>query len=88
MVIQQPCLACEAGCQAYLLEAQELDDAQGDTGVEPEAALVRADGRVELHPVAAVDLHLALVVEPAQVLRVRCMLYLEVALPPATLHMQ
>ena len=39
-----------------LLEAQELDDAQVDRGMEPQAALVGADGGVELHPVAAVDL--------------------------------
>ena len=47
-----------------LLEAQELDDGQVDGGVEPQAALGGADGGGELHPVAAVDLHLAVVVHP------------------------
>ena len=40
----------------HLLEAQELDDGEGDAGVEAEAALVRPDGAVELHPVPAVHL--------------------------------
>lgn len=39
-----------------LLEAQELDDGQGDSGVETKAALVGSDSLVELHAVAAVDL--------------------------------
>ena len=47
-----------------LLEAQELEHANGDGGVEAQAALVGADGGVELHAVAAVDLDLALVVDP------------------------
>src|SRR5688572_32399510 len=40
-----------------LLEAEELEDAQGHRGVEAEAPLVRSDGVVELHAVAAVHLH-------------------------------
>src|SRR5690606_11521763 len=54
-------------CQSVLerlLEAEELDDPQIDAGVEPEAALVGAERRVEAHPEAAVDLHLTSVVEP------------------------
>ena len=47
-----------------LLEAQELQGAEGDVGVEAEAALVGADGAVELDAVAAVDADLALVVHP------------------------
>ncbi len=47
-----------------LLEAQELDDAQVDGRMEPQAALVRADGGVELYPEAAVYLDLAVVVHP------------------------
>ena len=47
-----------------LLEAQKLEDAQIDRGVEPEPALIRSQGRVELHTVPAVDLELALVVLP------------------------
>lgn len=40
-----------------LLEAQELDDGEGDGGVEAQASLVRPDGLVELHAVAAVHLN-------------------------------
>ena len=47
-----------------LLEAQELQDALVDRGMEAQAALVGADGAVELDAVAAVDLHLALIVHP------------------------
>ena len=47
-----------------LLEAQELQDAQVDGGVETHTALVGADGGVELHAVAVVDLDLAVVVDP------------------------
>ena len=48
-----------------LLEAQELDHAFGDGGVEAQAALVRADRGIELHAVAAVHLHVAVVVDPS-----------------------
>ena len=48
----------------YLLKAQELDNGQVHTGMEPQTALVGADGRVELHPVAPVHLDLATVVHP------------------------
>ena len=47
-----------------LLEAQELQYREVDRGVEAQSALVGADGRVELHAVAQVHLHLALVVDP------------------------
>ena len=47
-----------------LLEAEELDHAGIHARVEAQAALVRADGRVELDPVALVDLHFATVVDP------------------------
>lgn len=47
-----------------LLEAEELEHAEVDGGVEAEAALVGAKGRVELHAEGIVDLDLALVVLP------------------------
>ncbi len=47
-----------------LLEAEELHDAEVDRRVEPQAALVRAERRVELDAEAAVDLHAPGVVHP------------------------
>jgi hypothetical protein len=47
-----------------LLETQELQDRQVDCGVQTETAFVWAEGRVELDSVAAVDLHLVLIVLP------------------------
>ena len=47
-----------------LLEAEELDDPEIDRRVEAQPALVRAECAVELHPEAAVDLHVAIVVLP------------------------
>src|SRR5690606_34389597 len=47
-----------------LLEAEELDDAQIDRRVEPQAALVGAERRVELDAEAAVDLDLPVIVHP------------------------
>ena len=47
-----------------LLKAQELQDALVDRGMEAQAALVGADGAVELHAVAAVHLDLALIIDP------------------------
>jgi hypothetical protein len=47
-----------------LLEAEELQDALVDARVEAQAALVGADGAVELDAEAAVDLDLALIVHP------------------------
>ena len=47
-----------------LLEAEELQDAEVDGSVEADAALVRADGVVELYAVAYVVLYFALVVDP------------------------
>ena len=52
------------GVLEHLLKAQKLDDGQIDGWVEAQAALIGADGGVELHPVAPVHLHLALVVHP------------------------
>ena len=48
----------------HLLEAQELEDAQVDGRMQANAALVRADGAVELDAEAAVHLDLAFVVYP------------------------
>jgi hypothetical protein len=47
-----------------LLEGQELEHRQRDRGVETDAALVGADRHAVLDAVAAVDLHLAVVVDP------------------------
>ena len=47
-----------------LLKAQELDDALVDGGMEPQTALVRADGAVELDAEAAVDVDVALIILP------------------------
>ena len=49
-----------------LLEGEELQDRQVHRGVEAHAALVGADGRAVLDAVAAVDLHLAVVVHPGR----------------------
>ena len=48
-----------------LLKAQELEDRQVDRSMETKTALVGANGVVELHAVAQVGLHLALVVDPS-----------------------
>ena len=48
-----------------LFEGQELQHAFGDAGMEADAALVRADGVVVLHPPAALHADIALVVFPA-----------------------
>ena len=47
-----------------LLEAEEFDDALIDRGVEAQTALIRADGIVELHAEAAVDVDMSAVVRP------------------------
>ena len=47
-----------------LLEGQELHGVLGHRGVQPQAALVGADGAVALYAVAAVHVHIALVVNP------------------------
>ena len=47
-----------------LLKAQELHDGGVHGGVEPQAALVGADGAVELHPEAVVGVGHALIVQP------------------------
>ena len=48
----------------YLLEAEEFDDAEVDRWMQSQAALVGADGAVELHAVAGVDVSLTVVVYP------------------------
>ena len=47
-----------------LLEAQELEDGEVHGRVQAQTTLVGPDGRVELDAVAAVDLDLALVIDP------------------------
>ena len=47
-----------------LLKAQELQDALVDRGMEAQAALVGADGAVELDAVAAVDLNISVLIRP------------------------
>ena len=47
-----------------LFEAEELNNSQVNTGVEAQAALVRAQGRVELDTETAVDADMALVIDP------------------------
>src|SRR5262245_17401003 len=59
-----PKLTASEGILEDLLEAQELQDGQVDSGMEPETALVGTEGRVELHAVSFVDLALALVILP------------------------
>ena len=48
----------------YLLKTQELDDTQVDGRMEPQTALIGADGAVKLNTVAIIYLDLALVVYP------------------------
>ena len=47
-----------------LLERQELQDAEIDGRMEAQAALVGPDGAVHLDTVTAIDLHVAVIVEP------------------------
>ena len=47
-----------------LLEAKELQDREVNGGVEAQTALVRTDGRIELHAVAQVHLHLTFIIDP------------------------
>jgi len=47
-----------------LFESEELEDGQVDRRMEADAALVGADGHAVLHAVAAVDLDVAMVVDP------------------------
>ena len=54
---------CE-GILENLFKSQELQNGLVYSRVETEAALVRSDGRVELHSVASVHLSLALVILP------------------------
>ena len=48
----------------HLLEGEELEEAEVDGGMEAHAALVGADGAVHLDAEAAVELDVALVVDP------------------------
>jgi hypothetical protein len=47
-----------------LFKGQEFQDAKVDRGVEAEAALIRADSAVHLDAEAAIDLDIAMVIEP------------------------
>ena len=47
-----------------LFKGEKLEDAEGDGGVKAQAALIGSNGAVHFDAVAAIDLHLALVVEP------------------------
>ena len=47
-----------------LLQTEKLNDGQVDTGMQAQAALVRANGTVKLDTIAPVDLNLTLVVHP------------------------
>ena len=53
------------GVLEHLLESEELQQTQVDRRVEPEPAFVRSDGAVHLDSVAAVDLDLTVIVDPA-----------------------
>ncbi len=55
------CSQCVLEC---LFKSEELQNAEVYRSVEAQAALVGADGAVELYAVTDVDLHLALVVNP------------------------
>ena len=55
------CGECVLEC---LLKAEELQDGEVDRGVEAQTAFVRANGGVELHAIADVDLYFAFVVDP------------------------
>ncbi len=52
------------GVFEHLLKGKEFEDAQIHRGMEPQPALVRADGAVHFYAVAPVDVHVALVVHP------------------------
>lgn len=47
-----------------LLEPQELENRQIHGGVKAETSFIGAQGRIELHTVSSIDLHLSLVVFP------------------------
>ena len=47
-----------------LLQAQELQHAERNRGVEAKAALVGANGGVELNAIAAIDLDLPRIIDP------------------------
>lgn len=57
-------LTSSQGILEDLLEAQELQDGQIDGGMKAQAALVGAEGGIELHPVPSIDLQLVVVVGP------------------------
>ena len=52
------------GVLQRLFEGQELHGILSDGGMQAQTALVRADGAVGLHAIAAVDVNLTLVVHP------------------------
>lgn len=47
-----------------LLKAQKFEDRQIHRGVKAKTSFVRTQGRVELHTISSIDLHLSLVVLP------------------------
>lgn len=57
-------LTAGKGILENLLEAQEFEDGEVDSGVKSKTAFVGTQSRVELHTVTAVDLDLVLVVFP------------------------
>ena len=57
-------LTASEGILEDLLETEELENTEVDSGVEAETALVGTEGRVVLHTETTVDLDLALVVLP------------------------
>jgi hypothetical protein len=57
-------LTSSQGILEDLLETQELQDTEIDSRMESQSSLVRAQGRVKLHTVSAVDLDLVLVIFP------------------------
>src|SRR5699024_12784159 len=48
----------------YLLESQELDGSQQDRRMTPQADLIRASCRVELHSKTEIDPYMAFIVGP------------------------
>jgi hypothetical protein len=57
-------LTSSQGILENLLKAQELQNRQVDSRVESETALVRAESRIELNAISAVDLGLKFVILP------------------------
>lgn len=58
-----PLTACK-GILEDLLESQKLQDGEIDRGMKAESSFVWSQSRVELHPVAPIDLHFSLIILP------------------------